>query len=339
MNEQLLDVRKKARRSFAILCLWIPLAVFAVISIVQLALLPLLPETVATHWGSSGEADGFGPAWTYPVMTFGLGGFLTALIAGTALFEIKSATQRTQYRFLGAIIGAETGFLGTMMLGLVILQVGLEDPATAPNSYWILALGLAVAVVMGAVWFFLIEEPPAQDAAEAEVQPLDLTDTEQAVWVRTISMARVAGIVLGVVLGLTIVMMIAVCFAVLRDEGSLPIALWGSLVLVLLATLLVICCLNFTVTVDASGITVRSFLGWPKTHVPAAQITSAKVVEVSPMAEFGGWGWRIGANGTGIVLRAGEGVRVGREGKSDLTVTVDDAETAVALLRRTIHSA
>jgi hypothetical protein len=57
------------------------------------------------------------------------------------------------------------------------------------------------------------------------------------------------------------------------------------------------------------------------------------------MAEFGGWGWRLGASGTGIVLRAGEGIRVGRQGKSDLTITVDDAETAVSLLRRTMERA
>lgn len=337
MTEHLITARKKARRAFAVLCLWIPLAVFAVIAVVQLALMPVLPETVATHWGGSGVADGFGPAWTYPAMTIGIGGGLTALIAGLALFEVKSETQRTQYRFLGAVIGAETGLLGTMMLGLVIVQVGLSDAADAPNSYWVMALGLVVAAAMGVVYFLVLEEPPAADADERDVAPLALGDLEQAVWIRSARMSRTAAWVLGSLLGLTTLGMLVICFVEMRDPSGASWAVWGTLALMLVVTVLSLTMVRFDVRVDANGLTARAPIGWPRVHTPASQITSARVVEVSPMAEFGGWGWRIGASGTGIVLRAGEGIRIGRKGKSDLTITVDDAETAVALLRRTIE--
>ncbi|HLT66338.1 MAG TPA: DUF1648 domain-containing protein [Microbacterium sp.] len=339
MTEQLLTTRKKARRAFAVLCLWIPLAVFAAISIAQLALMPVLPETVAIHWGGSGVADGFGPAWTYPAMTFGIGGGLTVLIAGLALFEVKGEAQRTQYRFLGAVIGAETGLLGTMMLGLVIVQVGLADATDAPNSYWILGLGLIVAAAMGIVYFLVLEEPPAADADERDVAPLELGDLEQAVWIRSARMSRTAGWTLGLLLGLTTLGMLVICFIEMRGPSGASWAVWGTLALMLVVTFLSLAMVRFDVRVDADGLSARPPIGWPRIHVPASRITSARVVEVSPMAEFGGWGWRIGASGTGIVLRAGEGIRIGREGKSDLTITVDDAETAVALLRRTMERA
>ena len=47
----------------------------------------------------------------------------------------------------------------------------------------------------------------------------------------------------------------------------------------------------------------------------------------------GGWGWRTGVGGTiGIVMRKGEGIEVVHSGGKRLVVTVDDAETAAALL-------
>jgi hypothetical protein len=339
LTEQLLTARKRARRSFITLCLWIPLAVFAAISIVQLLLMPVLPDAVAIHWGGSGVADGFGPAWTYPAMTLGIGGGLTALLAGIAIFEVKSETQRTQYRFLGTVIGAETGLLGTMMLGLVIVQIGLDDAAEAPNSYGVMALGVIVSIVMGAVYFFVIDEPPAAEPAGRLVEPLALGAAEQAVWIRTAHISRSGGWTLGLLLGITTLGTLVLCFVEMRRPSGASWPLWGTLALMLVVTLLSLTMLRFDVRVDARGLTARGAVGWPRIHVPAARITSAAVVDVSPMAEFGGWGWRLGASGTGIVLRAGEGIRVGRQGKSDLTITFDDAETAVSLLRRTMERA
>ena len=339
MTETLLDVRKKARRTFAVLCLWIPLAVFIAIAIVQLAVMPWLPDPVATHWGISGAADGFGAAWTYPAMAVGIGGGVTALIAGMALFEVKSNTQRTQYRFLGAVIGAELGFLGTMMLGLVLTQIGLDDATDAPNSLWVMGIGAALAAVLGVIYYLVLEEPPAEEDARAEVKPLEMAATEHAVWTRAVSMSRVGAITLSVLLAATFVAVLAVSFAVMRDEGYLPVSLWLTLIVVVLMPLVILSSMRFTVTITDDGLLARSVIGWPKILVKTADMTSAKLVEVSPMAEFGGWGWRFGANGQGIVLRAGEGIRIGRAGKGDLTITVDDAETAVALLRRTMERA
>jgi hypothetical protein len=51
------------------------------------------------------------------------------------------------------------------------------------------------------------------------------------------------------------------------------------------------------------------------------------------LREFGGWGYRVGTDGTvGIVVRTGEGLRIRRTGDRSLVVTVDDAATGAALL-------
>ena len=57
------------------------------------------------------------------------------------------------------------------------------------------------------------------------------------------------------------------------------------------------------------------------------------MVDVSPFAEFGGWGYRVGRGGrVGIVLRSGPALQVERTGGRSLVVTVDDAATGAALL-------
>jgi hypothetical protein len=90
---------------------------------------------------------------------------------------------------------------------------------------------------------------------------------------------------------------------------------------------------SFHVRVSAAGLTVRSTFGWPRTTVPADEVERADVVQVRPVHDFGGYGWRLGRQGrTGVVVRAGEALEVTRTGGRALVVTVDDAADAAALL-------
>ena len=49
---------------------------------------------------------------------------------------------------------------------------------------------------------------------------------------------------------------------------------------------------RFVVTAGPRGLVVRSALGWPRLSVPASDLAAAGVVQVDPMADFGGWGVR-----------------------------------------------
>jgi len=334
MTTDLLAARARARRTFAILALWIPLGVVAAVAIAQAAMIPALPDPIAVHWGTTGEPDGFGAPWTLPLLTLGVGGGLTALLAGIALVERPRATSRTSYRFLGAVVGAMTGFLAVLMLGLAIMQVGVDDAATVTGTGWLALMGLVAAAALGLTWFFVIDEPPRAAPEPAHVAPLGLEPGERAVWVRTASISRAGAITMGALLGGTNIFLIVLMAAQLRTRGSIEWPLWGTFALVLVVTILSTQMLRIRVRVDRNGLAVSSPVGWPRVRVPIDELTSAEVVHVSPMAEFGGWGWRHGAGGQGFVVRAGEGIRVSRTGRGDVTVTVDDAETAVALLRR-----
>lgn len=90
------------------------------------------------------------------------------------------------------------------------------------------------------------------------------------------------------------------------------------------------------VTVDRWGVTVRpSLAGRPRVRVPLDEVTGASVRELDTaavLADYGGWGYRVRADRTGLVLRAGEALVVRRSGGREFAVTVPDARTAAALL-------
>jgi uncharacterized membrane protein len=64
----------KALRRFRMVALWCPVALMVIIAAIQASIIPDLTATVATHFTGDGTADGWGPAWSYPVMTLGVGG-------------------------------------------------------------------------------------------------------------------------------------------------------------------------------------------------------------------------------------------------------------------------
>jgi hypothetical protein len=89
----------------------------------------------------------------------------------------------------------------------------------------------------------------------------------------------------------------------------------------------------YAVRVDREGLTVRSVFGWPRYRVPLDEVVRADVTEVSPLREFGGWGWRVGRGGqVGVVLRKGQALAVTRTGGRCFVLTVDDAATAAGVL-------
>jgi hypothetical protein len=85
--------------------------------------------------------------------------------------------------------------------------------------------------------------------------------------------------------------------------------------------------------VDARGVHLRSTLGIPTIMVPLAKITSADVIQVQAIAQYGGFGFRWGFNGRfGVILRSGEALEIHRDKGLSVVVTVDDATTAAALI-------
>ena len=78
-------------------------------------------------------------------------------------------------------------------------------------------------------------------------------------------------------------------------------------------------------------------LGWPRQKIEWVNVANVRVINVRP-TEWGGWGyrWVPWRRVWAAVLRAGEGLRFEFGNGKVFVVTIDDAETALAAIRRVL---
>ncbi|GGM45171.1 DUF1648 domain-containing protein [Microbacterium saperdae] len=330
------DIRR-ARRAFWWVGVIVPLAMIALSAVVVLAWLPEIPDPSAIHWGTDG-VNGYGPRWIHLIILIGIGGGMVALFALIALLAHKMpqgggapAPDGPQWsataRFLGAANLATAGLMSLIALVSVGVQRGLTDAADAADITPSVFLGFAVMIVLGvAGWFLQPPTPLGAGASGTPAAPLPLAANERAVWIETVTIARSGQIVLGVGVFISIAM------AVLLLAQGIP-AWWITAAVALLLVGAVVTTLSFRVRASAAGLQVRSAVGWPNIEIPAGEMASVRAIEVDPFAEFGGWGYRLSADGRrGVVLRGGPALEVTRTDGRRFVVTVDDAETAAAVL-------
>lgn len=276
-----------------------------------------LPAEVAVHWGPEG-ADRFASPTAAILGPLVLGIVLTgALALMTAVIGQSAANRRVS---AGVTVGMPV-FLGVMLVSTTWAQQAVAEPSTTDIGRLVSgAVGAGVlAGILVAVALPGDTPVPSNDGPGDDAPRLDLDSQTRAVWVRHAQGGP--GLAFGVLATAGIVVL-----TVLTE-------LWFMLFLAALLCLALVATMSWVVTVDATGLTVRSALGYPRTSVPATEVERADVVEVSPMREFGGWGWRAGRGGRlGIVVRSGSSLLVERSGGRSVVVTVDDAETGAALL-------
>ncbi|MGR4879731.1 hypothetical protein ACIPUC_09915 [Streptomyces sp. LARHCF249] len=92
---------------------------------------------------------------------------------------------------------------------------------------------------------------------------------------------------------------------------------------------------HVAVTVDSEALEVRcGHIGLPRRKIRLAQVTSAEFVPRITPQQWGGWGYRWRPEkGTAVIVRRGEGVELKLDDGKLFTVTVDDAENAVRIIR------
>lgn len=313
------------RRRFTLVALVIPVVVVVASIAGQLVLLPQVPPTIATHWGWTGRANGFSPSWLMPLVTALIGGAIPAAIFALGVGGLRRGDHGSSYRLLGAVavfIAVLVAGLGAATLGI---QTGRADAAAVLPPLLLPGVMIA-ALAAGAVGWAIQPHAPWRPTPGGTSAEVDVRPGERVVWLQGVSLARAGVVVLSVV---TVIGVAAAVPVVLLAD---PAASWISLGVVIVLAVLFAVTLRYHVRVDPEGLTAVSAAGWPRVHVPIDDVMSAEVVQVSPMGEFGGWGIRRSAQGRGVVLRSGEGVRVHRRDGQTLTVTVDDAATAAGLL-------
>lgn len=299
----------------------LPAAILAGAALVVLSWRERLPDPAALHWGTEG-VDRVG-SFTEMLTSMGVGAGISFVV--TASFALLTGRSATVRRMVVAIAAGTATMFGVLMIGTAWLQLDVATAQDARSPGAVVALGLvaALAVAVGAAALAGSDPPqPGTGDLPDDAAVLDLPERTTAVWTKDVGMGRswVPWVVL------TGQLVLGVALSLLSGEW------WLLLVLSALA-LLVLAMMSWRVRVDATGLSARAALGWPRQHVPADEVELADVVEVSPFAEFGGWGMRVNVHGTvGLVTRTGEAVRVRRTGGRTFVVTVDDAATGAALL-------
>ncbi len=272
-----------------------------------------LPDPVATHFsGVDGRADG----WTSRTGT---------AVTGVVLLVVAGAVW-TAFVRRPALAGAwaTAGFLGA--LPALMLRANLDatgpDPATLPLGHLVAGAAVAgLAALAGwAVGRLVVEEErPGAPAPEGEpYERLPLGPGEVAGWSRHTGSAALTVLGAGLVLAGPVVL----------TAGWWPVA--PLLVAVGAAGLGLA---RVRVTADRRGLTVApAVTGRPRVRIPLDEIEGADARDVRAVAGFGGWGYRVRAHRTALVLRSGEALVVRRAGGREFAVTVPDARTAAALL-------
>jgi hypothetical protein len=127
--------------------------------------------------------------------------------------------------------------------------------------------------------------------------------------------------------------------AVVSEWNSGVLALVMSVVGCIAAGLLVLfgtlAFVHVAVRVDQDSLEVRcGHIGLPRRRIPLAQVVDADFAPTVTPRQWGGWGYRWRPEiGTAVIVRRGEGVVLSLGDGRKFTVTVDDAEAAVRIIR------
>ncbi|MER7759024.1 hypothetical protein [Streptomyces sp. NPDC097619] len=149
--------------------------------------------------------------------------------------------------------------------------------------------------------------------------------TNRAQWV--LAIAGAAFLALGVELAVVSAWttgLVALVMAVVGCTAAGLLILYGTLAFV-----------HVAVTVDDEAMEVRcGHMGLPRRRIRLSDIASAEFEPRVTPRHWGGWGYRWRPEkGTAVVVRRGEGLVLRLGDGRTFTVTVDDAETAVRVIR------
>ncbi|MCX5389125.1 hypothetical protein [Streptomyces sp. NBC_00094] len=132
-------------------------------------------------------------------------------------------------------------------------------------------------------------------------------------------------------LGITI----AVESAWTSGVAALLMAVIGCVAAGLLVMLGTLAFVHVAVKVDDRAMEVRcGHIGLPRRRIPLSQVVGADFAPSVTPRQWGGWGYRWRPEkGTAVIVRRGEGLVLRLGDGRTFTVTVDDAESAVRVIR------
>lgn len=301
-----------------------PTALTIIALIVSVRWYSQLPNPVAVHWGPTGQPDGFGSPATYLILVL-VGWLVALLLALPVALHFKDGAYGSTFRFLIAVSAWVSLLISSVSVGAQWVQLGLSDATASPSIIPVLLLSILVAAVLALAVYAVLPGCVASSRSADRVEPMSLARTEKGAWAGKAVTSR------WITIPVACAVVVSIPFCVFIASTDAPIAwFWLGLSLFLAVTLLMFGA--FKVSVGAQGLIVRSYLGWTARHIPLMEIDDVALVQVDPLSQWGGYGWRIGSEGTAVVTRGGPALQVSLTSGKVFVVTVDDPAPGAALL-------
>jgi len=283
------------------------------LAVVWLAVHADLPDPIARHWDLHGRPNGFSSPGPYVGWTLAVTG-LTAVL-GIAVVVV--GRRLSGVRVLAGILGGAAWLIAASTVDTLLSARGVADPHDIRSGGWHTALVLAVALAAGLLAGWLA--PPGESRLAGAIPPPSyrLAEGERAVWVGSASSPALLWLGLAVTAAGAVVLLLA---------G------WLWAIAILVAGPAVAAVHRVDVRIDSDGVLARfGALPWPVVRTPIGRIGGARAEQIEPM-RWGGWGYRLSARGTALVVRRGPGLVIARTSGSDLAITVDRPEPAADLI-------
>ncbi|RZU36287.1 hypothetical protein EV284_3775 [Streptomyces sp. BK022] len=167
------------------------------------------------------------------------------------------------------------------------------------------------------------EHRDAEDAPHPDVWTGRATNRVQ--WV--LALAGAACMALGIELAVQSAWTSGIIALVMSVVGCIAVGL-----LVLFGTLAFV---HVDLKLDRDALEVRcGHVGLPRRRIPLSQVVDAEYIPHVTPRHWGGWGYRWRPDkGTAVVVRRGEGIVLSLWDGHTFTITVDNAESAVRVIR------
>ncbi|MFK4111181.1 hypothetical protein [Streptomyces sp. NPDC002176] len=154
--------------------------------------------------------------------------------------------------------------------------------------------------------------------------------TNRVQWV--LALAGAACMALGIELAVQSAWTSGVIALVMSVVGCIAVGL-----LVLFGTLAFV---HVDLKLEQDTLEVRcGHVGLPRRRIPLSEVTGADYIPLVTPRHWGGWGYRWRPEkGTAVVVRRGEGIALSLWDGHTFTITVDDAESAVRVIRARLRA-
>lgn len=303
------------RRVLAVSIVAIPLLVLLIMRFTHV---PGAPEMLPSHFGARGQADDWSNTYNYWIAVTVVAALMTAMGAVAAQWV------KNQYTAVWMLVGG--AFLSAMTASIWITGLYIASKQPDPDQQRMGAT-LVVVLVGSLGWaglsYLAHGRPHTDSQLENTTAPVQLQPGQRVGSVQYVQSTLLTWLAVIATLSLLIP-------AVLMWNVDRAMAIIFFVMTVIVAALVGMLA-RATVTADARGLRVITWLGVPLARIPLAQIKTVRAQEIEP-GQWGGWGLRWMPGGYAYVVRRGPGLVVEQMNGKLFAVTVDNPQKPAGVL-------